>query len=146
MPTTTSTTTRKPAAKKTAARKPEAAQAIPVAPAAKDIVARVEEIVTDAVKFVRDAAHTSIGMGMVAQRRLINRDATDKLTVESFLQESKGKGHELATEIQDRVEPIVQRVNERFEPITDRIEANLPAPVKEAIETGRQRVRKLLAA
>jgi hypothetical protein len=95
---------------------------------------------------MRDATHTYMGMGRVVQRRLINRDATDKLTVESFLQESKAKGHDMATEIQDRFEPIIQRINDRFEPITDRIESNLPTPVKEAIETSRERVRKLLAA
>ena len=37
------------------------------------------------------------------------------------------------------------RVADRFEPITERFEANLPAPVKEALETSRERVRTLLA-
>ncbi len=136
MPTTTTkTTTRKPAAKKTA----------PAMPATEDVADRFEDVLEDVVKFVRDATHTYMGMGLVVQRRLINRDVADKLTIEGFLEESKAKGLDLATEIQDRIEPLAQRVADRVEPITERFEANLPAPVKEALETSRERVRTLLA-
>ncbi len=95
--TTKKTAARKPAAKKTAARKPAAKPAAakvtaPAMPTAADVTERIEDAFEDVVKFVRDATHTYMGMGTVVQRRLINRDATDKLTVESFLQEAKAKG------------------------------------------------------
>lgn len=150
MATTTKSTTRKPAAKKTAARttaaKPAAAKlTAPAMPSAADVTERIEDAFEDVVKFMRDATHTYMGMGTVVQRRLINRDATDKLTMESFLQEAKAKGQTLETEIRDRIEPIAKRVADRIEPITQRVEANLPAQVKEVLETGRERVRTLLA-
>lgn len=151
---TTKTTTRKPAAKKTAARKTAAKPAAkvtaakvtaPAMPSAADVTERIEDAFEDIVKFMRDATHTYMGMGTVVQRRLINRDATDKLTMESFLQEAKAKGETLETEIRDRIEPIAKRVADRIEPITQRVEANLPAQVKDVLETGRERVRTLLA-
>jgi hypothetical protein len=142
--------TRKPAAKKAATRKPAAAKTAaaktaPAMPAAADITERIEEAFEDAVKFMRDTTHTWMGMGTVVQRQLINRDATDQLTVESFLQDAKAKGELLETEIRDRIEPIAKRIADRIEPITHRVEANLPTQVQEVLETGRERVRTLLA-
>ena len=156
---TAKSTTRKPAAKKTAARttaakktaaKPAAKVTAakvtaPAMPSAAEVTERIEDAFEDIVKFMRDATHTYMGMGTVVQRRLINRDATDKLTMESFLQEAKAKGETLETEIRDRIEPIAKRVADRIEPITQRVEANLPAQVKDVLETGRERVRTLLA-
>ena len=150
------TTARKPAAKKTAARKPVAKKAAAVKqPAVESMVSEVTDRVEDvadrmedafgtAVKFARDAAHTYIGMGFVVQDRLARRDF-DKMSYSAFLEDAKVKGHDRVTEIQDRIEPYAKRVTERIEPITERIESNLPKPVKEALETGRERVRELLA-
>ena len=105
-------------------------------PSAADVTERIEDAFEDIVKFMRDATHTYMGMGTVVQRRLINRDATDKLTMESFLQEAKAKGETLETEIRDRIEPIAKRVADRIEPITQRVEANLPAQVKDGPRDG----------
>ncbi len=170
MPATTAkkTATRKPAAKKTAARKPVAKKtaapkpaakismptmptmpampAMPTMPAVDEFTTRVEDAMVDAVKFMRDVTNTSVGVAVVVQDRLVHRGATETATYPNFLEEAKAKGEARMTELQDRFEPIVQRVADRFEPITERFEANLPAPVKDALETNRERVRKLLAA
>lgn len=151
------TTARKPAAKKTAARKPAATQAAKpvveraaavqpaVASMVEDVTERIEDMVNTTVRFARDAAHTYIGMGVVVQDRIVRRSA-DKARYDNFLGEAKAKGAVRVDEIQGFIEPIVQRVADRFEPITERFEANLPAPVKGALETSRERVRTILAA
>jgi len=167
MPATTAkkTATRKPATKKTvkktAARKPVARTtaapkpatkmtmpsmpSMPAMPAVDQITGRVEDAMADAVKFVRDVTNTYVGVVVVVQDRLVHSGATNTATYPNFLEEAKAKGEARMTELQDRFEPIVQRVADRFEPITERFEANLPAPVKDALETNRERVRKLLA-
>jgi hypothetical protein len=156
MPATTAkkTATRKPAAKKTATPKTVAPKpaakismpAMPTMPAIDEVTTRVEDAMVDAVKFMRDVTNTSVGVAVVVQDRLVHRGATDTATYPNFLEEAKAKGEARMTELQDRFEPIVQRVTDRFEPITERFEANLPSPVKDALEANRERVRKLLAA
>lgn len=144
--TTKKTTARKPAAKKTAARKPAAKMTMPEAPAVDEIADRVEDAMTDAVKFMRDAAHTYIGVGIAVQDRIVRRGAKDKATYPNFLDEAKAKGHARVTEIQDRFEPIAKRFEERFEPVTERFEARLPKQMQEALEDGRKRMRHILEA
>ncbi len=164
-PAAKKTAARKPAAKQTAARKPVAKQTAAPKPAAKltmpsmpsmpsmptmpdvdQITDRVEDVMADAVKFMRDVTNTYVGVAVVVQDRLVHRGLTSTATYPNFLEEAKAKGEARMTELQDRFEPMVQRVADRFEPITERFEANLPAPVKDALETNRERVRKLLAA
>ena len=143
------TATRKPVAKQTAAPKPAARMTMPTMPtmpAVDQITGRVEDAMADAVKFMRDVTNTYVGVAVVVQDRLVHRGATSTASYPNFLGEAKAKGEARMTELQDRFEPIVQRVTDRFEPITERFEANLPAPVKEALEANRERVRKLLAA
>jgi hypothetical protein len=139
------TTSRKPAAKKTAAKQPAAKITVPEMPKADEVADRVEDVMTDAVKFVREAAHTYIGFGIAVQDRFVRRGATDKAKYPNFLEEAKAKGHARVTEIQDRFEPIAKRIEARFEPVTERFESRLPKPVKEVIDDGRDRVRHILA-
>jgi hypothetical protein len=151
------TTARKPAAKRATTRKsaakpaakPVVETAAAVQPAVasmvEDVTERIEDMVNTTVRFARDAAHTYIGMGVVVQDRIVRRSA-DTARYDNFLDEAKAKGADRVNEIQGFIEPIVQRVADRFEPLTERFEANLPAPVKGALETSRQRVRTLLAA
>lgn len=107
--------------------------------------ARIESAAGDVVKFARDMAHTYIGVGLVVQDRIVKRSG-EHAQYANFLEEAKERGHSQVSEIQARIEPLFERVTERFEPITDRIEAQLPEQVREAIESGRERVRKLVAA
>lgn len=144
------TAARKPAAKKTAARKPAAKQVETKKPAfdmpdMDEINERFDDIMTDAMKFVRDATYTSVGVPLVVQERLSKREFTT-MPYDEFMDEAKAKGETRVHEIQDRFEPYVQRLTDRIEPVTDRIEARLPEQVKEAIETGRDRVRHVLDA
>jgi hypothetical protein len=154
MPATTKTTkktTRKPAAKKTAAKpaakktETKAAETKHGVPAFDEINERVDDIVIDAVKLMRDAAHTSIGMGLVVQDRLVHRDLS-RISYQEFLDQAKSKGEVRMSRFQDRVEPIVQRFTDRIEPVTDRIESRLPEQMKDALDSGRERVRHVLAA
>jgi hypothetical protein len=147
--TTRKSTARKPAAKRTAARQPVAetvAAPQSVASVVDDWTSRVETAMKDGAQFMRDAAYTYVGIGLVVQDRMVHRGLHDTVGYASFLEEAKAKGHVRVTEIQERFEPIVKSVTDRIEPITDRIEANLPAPVKEALDSGRERVRSVLAA
>lgn len=107
--------------------------------------ARIESAAGDVVKFARDMAHTYIGVGLVVQDRIVKRSG-EHAQYANFLEEAKERGHSQVSEIQARIEPLFERVTERFEPITERIEAQLPEQVREAIESGRERVRKLVAA
>jgi len=135
---------------KTPTKKVADKKAIPTLPTPEVVADRVEDVVIDAVKFVRDAAHTYIGIGIAVQDRVVNRGATDKAVYPNFLEEAKVKGHARVAEIQDRVEPIAQRLADRVEPITERItgriESRLPEQMKGALETSRQRVRHILTA
>jgi hypothetical protein len=142
------TTATRPAAKKTAAKKVTTKRPgfeMPEMPKIDEINDRVDDIATDVVKFVRDAAHTYIGVGLVVQDRIARRDASTT-TYAKFLEEAKTKGHTRMNEIQDRFEPYVQRVTDRVEPVVERVEARLPEQVKEVIDTSRERMRHVLAA
>jgi hypothetical protein len=149
------TTARKTGARQTAAKKTLTTKAA-TAPAEQTSVRsvndrldgvsdRLEDAFESAVHFARDAAHTYIGIGLVVQDRITNRGTAATSRSGNLLTEAKDKGHDRVTEIQHWIEPYAKRVTERFEPITERIESTLPAPVKEALDSGRERVRELLA-
>ena len=112
--------------------------------AVEDVTERTDEFVETAVRFARDAAHASIGAGLVVQDRVSQRKF-ELIDYRTFNDEAKAKGEERVNEVQDFFEPITKRVNETVEPITERIEAQLPTPVREAIVERRERMRELLA-
>lgn len=149
-------TASKPVAKQTAA-KPVAKQttAQPVA-AAQAFVADAVETVTDQAEavtsFARDFALTSIGMPFVVQKQLrqfpsVNLDSVKSMLTERpdfaemksrfnvTLKDAKATGADRVAEFQGRVQPFAEK-----------IEARLPDPLVKVIETGRDRVRNLIAA
>ena len=157
--TTKKTTARKPAAKKTTAKKTTAKAAPKRAAAAGErspqehfdaARERVETSFDDAIQFVRDVAHTSIGVGLVVTDEVKKLVTADRSEYTHFLEDAKDRGHkfvaDLRGEVQDRVEPVTKRVSDRFEPMAERIEYRLPEQVRDAMESGRERVRNLTAA
>lgn len=109
-----------------------------------DTTERLEDAVELMVRFARDAAHTYVGAGFVIQDKLARRDF-GLVDYQAFLDQAKAKGDEQIAEFQARIEPLTSKVNQAVEPITDLIETNLPKPVKDALDAGRDRVRDLLA-
>ena len=138
------TATRKTATKKTATNKTAAA---PVTETAKldEVSDRIGETFDRSVKFARDAAHTSIGVGLVIQDRIARGDFMTSIDYAEFLDQAKSMGHDRVVDLRNQVEPYAQRITERFEPITNRIESALPQPVKSVVDAGRDRIRDLLA-
>ena len=160
-PKTTRKTVNKPVAKKTAAKpvakKPVAQKtgAQPVA-AAQAFVADAVETVTDqadaVTSFARDFALASVGMPFVMQKQFrqfpaVNLDSVKAMLTERpdfaemksrfnvTLKEAKAIGADRVAEFQGRVQPFAEK-----------IEARLPDPLVKVIETGRNRVRHLIAA
>ena len=143
--TTKKTAARKPAAEKVEAEKVETERPSFDMPDMDEVNERFDGIATDIVKFWRDATYTSVGVPLMVQERIAERD-TSTISYTEFVEQSKAKGEVRVTEIQDRFEPMAQRFVDQFEPVAERIEARLPDQVKEAIEASRDRMRHVLDA
>ena len=133
-------TATKPVAKKVAAVKP----AVKPVAAAQAFVAEAVETVTEqadvAANFARDFALTSIGMPFVVQKQIrqfpaVNLDSVNLDGVKAMLNDAKLTGAVRVAKFQGRIQPY-----------TEKIEARLPDQFVKVIETGRQRVRDLIAA
>ena len=139
--------TKKTAAKKstTSKKASTATETSTVDSVVDEVTERAEDAFETVVRYAREAAHTSIGAAFVVPER-INQRKFELIDYRTFLDEAKAQGEERAADVQHFFEPFVQRVNDAVEPITEKIEAQLPAPVREAIVDGRERVRELLSA
>ena len=103
-----------------------------VSEAFEGVAGRTEDALETAVRYGRDASFAYIGAGFVVSDR-ISQGKFELMDYQAFIDEAKAKGEARVTEVQ-----------EFFEPISERFEAQLPAPVRDAIVDGRERVRELL--
>ncbi len=142
--TATKPVAKKPVAKKVAAVKPAvkpvaAAQAF-VAEAVETVTGQADVAANFARDFARDFALTSIGMPFVVQKQIrqfpaVNLDSVNLDSVKAMLNDAKLTGAVRVAKFQGRIQPY-----------TEKIEARLPDQFVKVIETGRQRVRDLIAA
>lgn len=142
--------TTKTAARKGSGATKSAKKSAPKQPAGTDQPAatvtrddRIGEAVGTVARFARDGAHASIGAGFVVQGRLAERKF-EFIGYRTFLEEAKAEGQARVNDLQEFVEPAMTQFSELVEPIADRIENRLPAPVRDALADGRERVRELL--
>lgn len=141
-------TATKPVAKKVAAVKP----AVKPVAAAQAFVAEAVETVTEqadvAANFARDFALTSIGMPFVVQKQIRQFPAVNLDSVKAMLTERPDFGGVKAMLNDAKLTGAVRvaKFQGRIQPYADKFESRLPDQFVKVIETGRQRVRNLIAA
>ncbi len=139
----------KPFAKQAAAK--QAAATTPVA-AAQAFVAEAVETVTEqadvAASFARDFALTSIGMPFVVQKQIRQFPSVNLDGIKAILTERPDFGGVKAILNDAKMTGTVRvaKFQGRIQPYTEKLEARLPDQLVKVIESGRHRVRNLIAA
>lgn len=151
------TTARKPAAPKSAAAKTAAqaeTEARSFAAQAQDQVEetvevateRLETLMTDVVKYSKQAGYASVGAPFAVRARLTDGTIADWKSYDKFLDEAMSHGEKQVEEFQKMVEPYVKQATDIVDPLVERMESVLPAQAKGFLTDGRERFNKLIKA